>query len=76
MRSDWQEFIESLPATIEFLHKDELEATYGKTQTPLPAVFQLIADQPVKWISAAEMNACDTLEALATLVSKRLKETN
>lgn len=75
MRSDWQTFVESLPATSEFLHKDEMEEAYGSISIPLPAVFQRVASKPVKWISAMEMNACTTLSELEALVLERLKET-
>ena len=46
MRDEWQEFLASVDAELEFLHRDELAARYGITAAALPAVFRKEGEQP------------------------------
>ncbi|MBN2964000.1 hypothetical protein JWV37_04325 [Sulfurospirillum sp. T05] len=74
MRKEWKEYLESLHVEKEFLHADELEATYGIKDLALPAIL-FKEEQGVKpWISAEELNACKDLESMKALVSGKLKE--
>src|SRR5512138_1546777 len=54
MRAEWKEYLESLNAEFEFLHRDELANRYGMTEAALPAVFRKEDDRLVPWIAAAE----------------------
>ncbi|MBE0495366.1 MAG: hypothetical protein IBX45_03030 [Campylobacterales bacterium] len=74
MRKEWKEYLESLDIEKEFLHADELEATYGIKDLSLPAIL-FKDEQGVKpWISAEELNGCKDLESMKALVSRALKE--
>ena len=73
MRKDWKQFIETLGASAEFLHADELKQRHGVSGVPLPAVFKKSAGGGLElWIDAGEINACRTVEDLKRLVGGRL----
>ncbi|MDX1335126.1 MAG: hypothetical protein R3312_05025, partial [Gammaproteobacteria bacterium] len=40
-KKEWRQFIESLPVSCEFLHRDEFLRIYPHIQSDLPAVFRL-----------------------------------
>lgn len=70
MRQGWKQFLETLDRPLEFLHADELEARYGVSQTPLPAVFRKSAGGVELVLDAASINACRTLDDLQRLVKQ------
>lgn len=72
MRREWRDFLKRLPVPVEFLHRDELRARYGIADADLPAVYRRQGDRLERWISAAEINACRSLEALQELISSRV----
>jgi hypothetical protein len=72
MRDEWQEFLASVDAELEFLHRDELAARYGISAVELPAVFRKSGGSLTPWISAAEINACDSIPALKSLIRESL----
>ncbi|MBT0665360.1 hypothetical protein KI809_13720 [Geobacter pelophilus] len=72
IRAEWKEFLESLDADLEFLHRDELHSSYGVAGAELPAVFTRKGDVLNLWIKAAEINGCSTMEELKTLILTRL----
>lgn len=74
MRKDWKQFIETLGASAEFLHADELQQRHGVSGVPLPAVFKRAGGVLELWIDAGEINACRTVEDLKRLVSGRLSD--
>lgn len=73
MRSEWENFIQSLGHPIEFLHRDELAACYGITDVQLPAAFVNQGDRTRLWISAEDINGCRSLDELKLLVSERIQ---
>jgi hypothetical protein len=73
IRDEWRQFLETLAAGLEFLHRDELLRDYGLSGVELPAVF-LKSDRGLKlWITAAEINQCHELAELQQLIAGRLE---
>jgi hypothetical protein len=72
MRGEWKEFLETLGADFEFLHRDEFASRYPEVTVPLPAIFLKGDDGPEPWITAEEINACATVADLKTLITTRL----
>jgi hypothetical protein len=72
MRADWKEYLESLEADFEFLHRNELPDRYGISAITLPAVLLKSADTFEEWITADEINRCDGTNDLKLLISGRL----
>lgn len=74
MKEDWKKFIDSIDASIEFLHRDEFRKEYNMDEIVLPAVFKKDNDNLQLAINAEEINGCKTLEELKNLVTKKLNE--
>lgn len=72
IRAEWKDFLESLAADFEFLHRDELGERYGLGEVPLPAVFRKEEGKLLPLLSAAEINACSDLAALKELITSAL----
>lgn len=73
MKESWREFINALPLSTSFLHKDEFHKLYHELKhTELPAVFLSKIAAFNQIITAKEINACDDLEQLMDLVRKRI----
>lgn len=73
MRQEWRAFIRGLDRQVEFLHRDELAARYGLREVALPAAFLVQDGEPGLWITVDEMEACDSLESLQALITRKLK---
>ncbi|ULH16737.1 hypothetical protein MF271_09255 [Deinococcus sp. KNUC1210] len=71
MRREWRDFVNGLGRETVFLHRDELAARYGLHQQALPAVYSMDNGTLRVWLSADELRACTTLEALMKLVRQR-----
>ena len=56
------------------LHRDELKSKYGIENVALPAIYKLEGDSLTLWISSDAINACDSLQALQDMVTKKLSE--
>lgn len=73
MRREWRQFIKSLTIPVEFLHRNELLATYGLTWIPLPAIFiKQPQAEPELWLDADTINACRNLPDLIALIKTNL----
>jgi len=72
IRSEWKEYLESLEADLEFLHRDELSEKYRITDITLPAVLLKKADTFEEWISADEIKRCRSVDELKLIISERL----
>ena len=68
MRGEWRRFLDGLDRPLEFLHADELEARYGVSGVPLPAVFRREGVRLSLSAGADAINACRTLDDLKRLV--------
>jgi hypothetical protein len=72
IRTEWKEFLDTLDAELQFLHRDELQEKYGIIDVALPAVFTKTNGTLVPWISEDEINGCHTVDDLKRLISTRL----
>ncbi|GAA5436225.1 hypothetical protein [Deinococcus aquaticus] len=75
MRREWRDFVRTLPASVTFLHRDELAAQHGVQGVPLPAAFVLDGAQVRPWLSAAQVKEARTLDDLMSLVRDSLPTT-
>ena len=73
IRDDWKSFIEQLPLTSVFLHKEEFETQY-RIQSVLPAIFISSGEFLQQIVSQQQINNCGTLEDLKRLVSHSIEE--
>jgi hypothetical protein len=72
MKNNWKQFISELKYQTEFLHKDEFIDKYGDVKDELPCAYFEIAGRLDIFITADEMNTCNTLEDLMELVSEKV----
>lgn len=73
IKSDWKDFINSLPLKIEFLHKDEFLKLYpDKQNITLPIAFIKEENLLSELISTNEINQQKNLEDLKTLVKEKI----
>jgi len=70
MHREWKQFVESLDTDCEFLHRDEFIERHGKSDVRLPAVFIVNAGALFVCLDAADLERCDTLDALKELVKR------
>lgn len=74
VRRDWVEFLKTLDADCEFLHRDELAERYGVRDVELPAILRRDGTGLQVWIDAATLRATASLDALKTLLSGKLSQ--
>lgn len=67
-RREWRDFIATLPADCNFLHRDEFRRLYPDDTTGLPAVFRLDGDRPLPCLDAGLLRNCSDLSELRSLV--------
>jgi hypothetical protein len=72
MRKSWQQFVDGLETSVEFLHADELQDRYSVRDIPLPAVFQKRGGRLTLLIAADSINRCLTIDDLKQLVRENL----
>ncbi len=74
MKDDWKEFISGLKYQTEFLHKDEFVDKYAETKDDLPCAYINTGDRMDIFVTADEMNSCETLDDLMELISGKMAE--
>ena len=73
MKSDWKDFINSLPIKAEFLHKDEFLKQYpDKKDLTFPVALTVKYGALAEVISTQEINQQKNLDELKTLVKTKL----
>ncbi len=72
MRKSWKEFLETLAIPLEFLHRDELIAQYGRDDIALPAILSENAGKLEVTAAAAAIDQVNDIEGLKQLVTKCL----
>jgi hypothetical protein len=72
IRAEWKEFLESLDADLEFLHRDELDEKYSVVGITLPVIMLKRDGRLEEWITAAEISGCTNVDDLKCLISGRL----
>ena len=73
MNPRWKKFIEELPGTIRFLHKDEFEESYPEYPTEYPVALRESDNRLSVFISTDEMNGFENLDELIAAVESKLK---
>jgi hypothetical protein len=73
MHGSWRRFLDRLPQTKVFHHKDDFAAAFPNQQVALPAIL-LAPDNgaPKVLVSAAELDALPDLDALIALLETRI----
>ncbi len=71
IRKEWQAFLETLDADLEFLHRDEFRQQFPGVDADLPAVFLRSGDELSLWITAGEIDRCRSVEDLIALITGR-----
>ena len=73
MHGRWRRYLEGLPQTKVFHHKDDFARAFPGLAIPLPAILLAESDAPPQvLVSAAELDALSDPEALIALVAARL----
>lgn len=72
MHGKWKIFLENLECEKEFLHADEFRVHYKITDTKLPAIFFKKDSILEPWISADEINKCQSMQALEKLIIQKI----
>jgi hypothetical protein len=73
MHGSWRRFLDRLPHTKVFHHKDDFALAFPGLQPALPAILLAEGDAaPRVLVSAAELDALPDLPALIALVEARL----
>jgi hypothetical protein len=67
-KKQWREFIESVPMSCEFIHRDEFLRMHPDIRTELPAVFRLENESITQCLDADSINRCHSIDALSQLV--------
>jgi hypothetical protein len=72
MREQWKAYLDTIDAELVFLHRDEFFKQYRENAMALPAMF-LDRDGVVDlFMSEAEINACQSLDALIEKLDTKL----
>jgi hypothetical protein len=73
MHGQWGRFLDSLPNTKVFHHRDDFAAAFPGLSVELPAILSASdGASPQVLVSAAELDALPDLDALIALVEERL----
>ena len=70
MKKEWREFINTIDAPLEFLHKDELKEKYG-IEVELPAIFLKSGKNLDLTIDADSINNCKDIKELKQILTER-----
>lgn len=73
VREAWVNFLQTLNADCEFLHRDEFQALYPQSSSVLPAVFKKTTDGLELWIDAEALRNCASLDELQQELISRLE---
>lgn len=73
VREDWANFLKTLNAGCEFLHRDEFHARYSQVDVALPAVFKKMPDGLEQWLDAETLLECTSLDELQRILISRLQ---
>ncbi|MGW8228507.1 MAG: hypothetical protein ACWGOW_06380, partial [Gammaproteobacteria bacterium] len=68
MRDEWKTFIESLGVNCQFMHRDEFVSEYDGQDITWPAILIKRAGQLNVCLESADINSCNSLEELKTLI--------
>ncbi len=72
VKDSWKEFVSQLHFRSQFLHRDEFVDKYGMKDDELPCVYMEKDGKLDLFIPASEIDQCNNLEELKSLVSGKL----
>lgn len=73
VREDWVNFLKTLNADCEFLHRDEFHARYSQADVDLPAVFKKTPAGLEPCLAAETLRRCTSLDELKRILISRLQ---
>lgn len=73
IRAEWKEFLDTLDAELEFLHRDEFIKKHAHSEMALPAVFLKEGEKLELWITAEDINRCRSIEDIKLVIIARMK---
>lgn len=76
MRSRWKRFVRELPCNVEFSYTDLIEQAVPGIELDYPCACLRTVDGLYPWLSADQINACDTLDELIELVDSALRDSD
>lgn len=77
MDPEWKKFIQTLPHSVGFLHRDEFRAQYpDQKDAPLPAVFSQDGSETKILINRTEIDAAKDSRELIKIVREHLAKLN
>lgn len=71
MRDEWKSFIESLGVDCQFVHRDEYIKEYDGPEFAWPAILINQAGQLSVCLEAEDINTCNDLDELKTIIQKQ-----
>ncbi len=74
IKKDWKNFLDSLPFTKVYLHKDEVRKKYEPGNFPLPAILLSDSTHTKLLMSASEINNVHSLDSLMLILKNKLEE--
>ncbi len=72
MKTEWKEFLGSLAAPLEFIHRNELKEKY-ELKVPLPAIFLRSGQELKLIIDAEQINSCKNIVDLKELINANIQ---
>ena len=72
MLKNWRKYLAGVKADKVFLHRSEFHKKYPNCDEALPAIFTENENAIQILVSAEEINACENLEELISLVNDRV----
>jgi len=72
MLKNWRKYLAGVKADKAFLHRSEFQKKYPECIEALPAIFTENGDDIQILVSAEEINTCENLEELISLVEERV----
>lgn len=75
MKKEWKSFIQDLNYPVSFLYKDEFEKKFQHNYA-VPAVFMRNDKAIIELVSKKQIDNCNTLDDLKTLVTNKIQADN
>lgn len=75
-RKAWQSFVDNLPITSEYLHRDQFRRQFPHLKSPLPAIYLREGKHMKLCVAAASLAECQSLDDLKGLIVLVLSQTN
>ena len=70
-KKEWRSFIESLPVTCDFMHRDEFISAYPDSSSDYPAVFLTGEEGLIPCLDADAINQCRNIKDLSHLIQSQ-----